>query len=103
MDNLNSLVGRFWEVEGYKPLCSNNFTKDEIKTENHFIQTFQKDVTGRFIIKLPTKKRFLNLESKLIKNKQFQIDYGNFIREYRNLGHMENVPLIEINNPDCYY
>jgi hypothetical protein len=117
MDNLNSLVGRFWEVEGYKPLCSNNFTKDEIKTENHFIQTFQKDVTGRFIVKLPSrnnvielgdsynlaKKRFLNLESKLIKNKQFQIDYGNFIREYRNLGHMENVPLIEINNPDCYY
>jgi hypothetical protein len=117
MDNLNSLVGRFWEVEGYKPLCSNNFTKDEIKTENHFIQTFQKDVTGRFIVKLPSrnnvielgdsynlaKKRFLNLESKLIKNKQFQIDYGNFIREYRNLGHMENVPLIEKNNPDCYY
>jgi hypothetical protein len=117
MDNLNSLVGRFWEVEGYKPLCSNNFTKDEIKTENHFIQTFQKDVTGRFIVKLPSrnnvielgdsynlaKKRFLNLESKLIKNKQFQIEYGNFIREYRNLGHMENVPLIEINNPDCYY
>jgi hypothetical protein len=117
MDNLNSLVGRFWEVESYKPLCSNNFTKDEIKTENHFIQTFQKDVTGRFIVKLPSrnnvielgdsynlaKKRFLNLESKLIKNKQFQIDYGNFIREYRNLGHMENVPLIEINNPDCYY
>jgi hypothetical protein len=117
MDNLNSLVGRFWEVEGYKPLCSNNFSKDEIKTENHFIQTFQKDVTGRFIVKLPSrndvielgdsynlaKKRFLNLESKLIKNKQFQIDYGNFIREYRNLGHMENVPLIEINNPDCYY
>jgi hypothetical protein len=117
MDNLNSLVGRFWEVEGYKPLCSNNLTKDEIKTENHFIQTFQKDVTGRFIVKLPSrnnvielgdsynlaKKRFLNLESKLIKNKQFQIDYGNFIREYRNLGHMENVPLIEINNPDCYY
>jgi hypothetical protein len=117
MDNLNSLVGRFWEVEGYKPLCSNNLTKDEIKTENHFIQTFQKDVTGRFIVKLPSrnnvielgdsynlaKKRFLNLESKLIKNKQFQIDYGNFIREYRNLGHMENVPLIEKNNPDCYY
>jgi hypothetical protein len=117
MDNLNSLVGRFWEVEGYKPFCSNNFTKNEIKTENHFIQTFQKDVTGRFIVKLPSrnnvielgdsynlaKKRFLNLESKLIKNKQFQIDYGNFIREYRNLGHMENVPLIEINNPDCYY
>jgi hypothetical protein len=117
MDNLNSLVGRFWEVEGYKPLCSNNLTKDEIKTENHFIQTFQKDVTGRFIVKLPSrnnvielgdsynlaKKRFLNLESKLIKNKQFQIDYGNFIREYHNLGHMENVPLIEINNPDCYY
>jgi hypothetical protein len=117
MDNLNSLVGRFWEVEGYKPLCSNNFTKDEIQTENHFIQTSQKDVTGRFIVKLPSrnnvielgdsynlaKKRFLNLESKLIKNKQFQIDYGNFIREYRNLGHMENVPLIEINNPDCYY
>jgi hypothetical protein len=117
MDNLNSLVGRFWEVEGYKPLCSNNFTKDEIQTENHFIQTFQKDVTGRFIVKLPSrnnvielgdsynlaKKRFLNLESKLIKNKQFQIEYGNFIREYRNLGHMENVPLIEINNPDCYY
>jgi hypothetical protein len=117
MDNLNSLVGRFWEVEGYKPLCSNNFTKDEIQTENHFIQTFQKDVTGRFIVKLPSrnnvielgdsynlaKKRFLNLESKLIKNKQFQIDYGNFIREYRNLGHMENVPLIEKNNPDCYY
>jgi hypothetical protein len=117
MDNLNSLVGRFWEVEGYKPLCSNNLTKDEIKTENHFIQTFQKDVTGRFIVKLPSrnnvielgdsynlaKKRFLNLESKLIKNKQFQIDYGNFIREYCNLGHMENVPLIEINNPDCYY
>jgi hypothetical protein len=117
MDNLNSLVGRFWEVESYKPLCSNNLTKDEIKTENHFIQTFQKDVTGRFIVKLPSrnnvielgdsynlaKKRFLNLESKLIKNKQFQIDYGNFIREYRNLGHMENVPLIEINNPDCYY
>jgi hypothetical protein len=117
MDNLNSLVGRFWEVESYKPLCSNNLTKDEIKTENHFIQTFQKDVTERFIVKLPSrnnvielgdsynlaKKRFLNLESKLIKNKQFQTDYGNFIREYRNLGHMENVPLIEINNPDCYY
>jgi hypothetical protein len=61
MDNLNSLVGRFWEVEGYKPLCSNNFSKDEIKTENHFIQTFQKDVTGRFIVKLPSRNDVIEL------------------------------------------
>jgi hypothetical protein len=56
MDNLNSLVGRFWEVEGYT-ICSNNLTKNEIKTENNFLQTFQKDDTGRFIVKLPSKVR----------------------------------------------
>jgi len=46
---------------------------------------------GNTSIVLLARKRFLNLEQKLIKDKVLSKVYDDFLMEYLNLGHMEKL------------
>ncbi|XP_055543114.1 uncharacterized protein LOC129728688 [Wyeomyia smithii] len=77
----------------------------ELACEAHFLFTYQRNETGRFIVKLPFKenlsqlgncrsvalKRCLMLEKRLIRNPELQTQYVSFIREYESLGHCREV------------
>jgi len=73
--------------------------------EQHFTQTTCRNERGQFVVRLPlkehpscigntsiiAKKRFLNLEEKLIKDTVLSNEYDKFLMEYLKLGHMEKI------------
>lgn len=79
--------------------------QEENAAEEHFISTFQRNETGRFIVRLPLKrnpnelgdsramamKRFFHLERRLAKDHALAKEYKAFMREYVELGHMKKV------------
>lgn len=101
---INFDMEKFWRIENFE---SDNkiMTINDKKVEEHFQKTFKRDATGRFIVKLPYKnndiklgesyknavKRYYNLESKLQKNKDLFEQYSNFMKEYKQLGHMKEI------------
>ncbi|XP_022180294.1 uncharacterized protein LOC111040631 [Myzus persicae] len=88
---------------------------EELKAEEHFKSSFSRHCSGRFMVKLPmaqdpkvlgdsldmARKRFLNLERRLIKDKPLAEQYDKFISEYISLGHMELASPI-IDKPTFY-
>lgn len=97
---MHSLVEKFWQTEDVpKPL-----NKEEQNCENHFTSTVKLSPSNRIIVKLPFKEpkvelgeeRILNLEKKLNRNSEWKKDYSDFIEEYRNLDHLEEVATDEI-------
>lgn len=113
--NLDQLVRTMWELE---PAEKPELTAEEKLCEKIYAHTTTRTETGRYIVKLPTKtenlkstegdtrsvaiKRFNQLERKLENNTNFKTEYTKVIEEYLSLGHMEEVPKIEINNPAVY-
>ncbi|XP_050309968.1 uncharacterized protein LOC126745949 [Anthonomus grandis grandis] len=106
---------KFWELEEIPsaPLISG----DDQRAELIFSQTVKRTSTGRFMVSLPLKesepdvgntypqalRRFLLLESRLIKNPELYNSYSDFINEYI---HHEYMTLIPFNLPkpniSCY-
>ncbi|GBN61752.1 hypothetical protein AVEN_228269-1, partial [Araneus ventricosus] len=100
-------VKKFFELESL-PGDSREITKseEEIYCEEHFVKTYKRDQTGRFIVQLPLKenaesvlgsskenaiKRLNGIWNKLNKNNTMETLYKEFMREYENLGHMEEI------------
>lgn len=109
VDKLHSLVEKFWQTEDVpKPL--NKFSEEEQNCESYFASTVKISPANRIIVRLPFKEpkvelgesydialgRFLNLEKKLNRNSELKKDYTDFIEEYRNLDHLEEVNTDEI-------
>lgn len=75
---------------------------DERKCEEHFQTTYSRTSTGRYIVRLPFKPsisalgsnrktaltRLLQVERRLLKNPDLQRQYGDFLTEYKELGHI---------------
>lgn len=98
---LNDSLTKFWELEEFenKPILS----EKEKFCEEYFKKTTTRSINGRFIVKYPfnvdieTKlgnsktialKRFKNLESRLSRDENLKTQYVQFMREYKDLGHM---------------
>ncbi|XP_035208084.1 uncharacterized protein LOC118182802 [Stegodyphus dumicola] len=91
--------------------------EEEIFCEGHFNETYLRDKTGRYIVKLPMKddatsmlgsskeitvKRLNTIWNRLDANKTMANLYKEFMNEYLNLNHME--PVMPVDNCDtCYY
>ncbi|GBM95305.1 hypothetical protein AVEN_59501-1 [Araneus ventricosus] len=105
--NLDVTVKKFFELESL-PGVSREITKseEEIYCEEHFVKTYKRDQTGRFLVQLPLKKnaesvlgsskenaikRLNGIWNKLNKNNTMETLYKEFMREYENLGHMEEI------------
>ena len=89
---------RFWEAE----TIPDNIPDNESACEEHFVRSTQRNHEGRFIVSLPFKSdnphlgesytsaesRFLSLERRFRRDAKLARDYVDFIKEYKDLGHM---------------
>ncbi|XP_046392228.1 uncharacterized protein LOC124160418 [Ischnura elegans] len=101
--NLEDQVKNFWKLEECKP--ASKFLAEEVKCEEHFNKNTTSGADGRFIIRLPIKgdishlgdseqianRRFMMIEKRLLRDEERKLAYSSFMKEYRDLGHMELV------------
>ncbi|GFV93767.1 DUF1758 domain-containing protein [Trichonephila clavipes] len=80
-------------------------SREEKLCEEHFTSTYNRDETGRFIVKMPLSRdpsclgdskqmalrRLNSLWRRLVQDPKILELYRNFIREYLEMGHMEKV------------
>lgn len=115
-NDIDTQLQTFWKIEeNYsepKPL-----TREEAECESHFIHTFSRDLTGRFVVNLPLKsnythlgdsldialKRFYAIERKLLKNPVLRSQYSEFMQEYQTLGHMTKINPLQSSEVPIYY
>ena len=109
------LFSKFWELDSVPD--KKHLSNEEKECENQFDQTTKRRDDCRFVVELPfnkktdklglskaaAKKRFLNLEKKLLSNKKLHEKYKNFVKEFIDLGHLEKVPEKELETKSCYY
>ncbi|XP_018394988.1 PREDICTED: uncharacterized protein LOC108773621 [Cyphomyrmex costatus] len=117
-EQINAQLARFWQIEHNER--QNTRSPEERKAEEHFMQTYQRNEEGRFIVSLPTKEdllkdlgkskdtaiqRFKGLEKRLAKNEQLRKEYTAFIHEYLELQHMRVVQEDghKEDSQQCYY
>lgn len=114
-NDLDQSIQRFWAQED----ISNDtiLTPEEQEAEIHYAKTVKRLENGRFQVNLPWKgdpitklapsrvtaiKRFDALERRLLSNKTLQGQYNACLQEYLDSGHMEEVPLADLNKPSFY-
>ncbi|XP_071579935.1 uncharacterized protein [Temnothorax nylanderi] len=102
-ETLENQLERFWHVEEGAPYtepCEN----DKI-CEEEFVRTHRRNAEGRFELRLPLKgninqlghsretavKCLKSMERKFAKSPALQEQYGKFMQEYQDLGHMTEV------------
>lgn len=114
-ERIEENLTKFWQVE------EKNYVQDNLKDDfcnEHFLNTYHRNVDGRFIVKIPFKdnlpelgdteqtalSRFYALERKLDKDNQLKQLYTSFMSDYENLGHMKLIDNSRChNNAPSYY
>ncbi|XP_058457048.1 uncharacterized protein LOC131434397 [Malaya genurostris] len=101
---LEDMLERFWKCEDVG--LETNYSPEETRCENYFLQTTQRDASGRYIVSYPridelltklgeskaiAERRFLQLERRLGRDVELQRQYKAFMLEYETLGHMRLV------------
>ena len=101
-DNLDQQLQRFWEIE---ELPNKIWTAEEVLCEEHFKKHTARDDTGRYIVRLPrregqgrlgesyeqAKRRFHQLEWRFQEHPDLHQAYSEFMQEYEELGHMNQI------------
>ncbi|GFW45715.1 integrase catalytic domain-containing protein [Trichonephila clavipes] len=101
--DLEKTMRRFWEIENVEPETVKN--KETIICEEHFQKNHTRDSTGRYIVSMPFKKdphclgqskdialKKLNfLWNRLKREPNYLKLYRDFLKEYKELGHMQEV------------
>ncbi|GFX76513.1 integrase catalytic domain-containing protein [Trichonephila clavipes] len=101
--DLDKTMRRFWEIENVEPETIKN--KETIICEEHFQKNHTRDSTGRYIVSMPFKKdpnclgqskdialKKLNfLWNRLKREPNYLKLYRDFLKEYKELGHMQEV------------
>ncbi|XP_038116938.1 uncharacterized protein LOC119769109 [Culex quinquefasciatus] len=101
---INDLLAKFWELESCQTPSTHSL--EESACEDLFRTNTVRDETGRFVVRLPKKqtilqslgesrsiamKRFYGLERRLTANPELMKQYSDFIHEYLEMRHMEEV------------
>ena len=103
-DESNTNLQQSWEIEEVPE--RKRWTPEELKCEEHFKATTKRRPDGRFVVKLlfkeeigllgdslqQARRRLRSLLYRLERNPELYKKYNNFINEFLNLGHMEEVP-----------
>lgn len=112
---INQQLAKFWEIEEVRSLPK--LSKADQFCEDHFMANTTRDDEGQFVVKVPfkdnlqnlgqsremSKKRFLSIEKKLINNPKLHKEYSDFMDEYEQLGHMEEISESLIPEEVSYY
>ncbi|KAL1448058.1 hypothetical protein WDU94_015587 [Cyamophila willieti] len=100
-DPLVSQLQKFWEIEELPQLRPQD--PEEVACENHFIETHQRDESGRYVLRLPFKnltppdlgsnqdialRRLTSLDKKLSLNSEYKQLYEENLESYLESGHM---------------
>ncbi|XP_075163323.1 uncharacterized protein LOC142235958 [Haematobia irritans] len=115
--NIDDLLQRFWDIEQFPCEKHTIDSTNDDPAEIHFRSTHTKAADGKYIVKLPFNisnpvfentlkgaiSRLHNMERRFAKNKELKQLYIKFMNEYEQLGHMEKVPVDEIENTPHYY
>ncbi|XP_055589930.1 uncharacterized protein LOC129742106 [Uranotaenia lowii] len=103
-ENLEKQLERFWAVESHEDRPT--WTAEEKDCEENFVQTFERDAEGRYLVRLPKRigfesmlgnsktlalNRFLKLEQRLENNSEMKRQYNEFMLEYLELKHMRKL------------
>ncbi|GFX37811.1 integrase catalytic domain-containing protein [Trichonephila clavipes] len=102
-NELNNSIKRFWEIENCPDFEIPTMSREEKLCEEHFTSTYNRDETGRFIVKMPllrdpsclgdskqmALRRLNSLWRRLVQDPKILELYRNFIREYLEMGHMD--------------
>ena len=107
---LEKIVKKFWSFESVPD--KKGLSVEEKACETHFLRTFTRDDTGRFIVRLPFKectplgdsrkialRRWFQCEQKLSKQPELRTKYNEVLQEYLDMGHMELVPYADLMKP----
>ncbi|XP_051172241.1 uncharacterized protein LOC127288678 [Leptopilina boulardi] len=111
-DQLHKQMERFWEIEELSD--QRILSREEEACEQHFRDNYQRIPSGQFMVRLPAKeginqlgsshetarRQFFALERRLEKNATLRDKYNQFMREYLDLNHMEEV---SSNEKDGYF
>ncbi|XP_065094501.1 uncharacterized protein LOC135715018 [Ochlerotatus camptorhynchus] len=103
IDYIEELMHKFWKMEEVPD--ASPFSPEQLSCEAHFLSTYERDLAGRFVVKLPFKdnvdqldnyhslalKRFLMLEKRLERNPELKQQYVGFIKEYEDLDHCREI------------
>lgn len=113
--DIDNTLKKFYNLEDYQ--SNKTFLTDEERfCEETFEQTHQRAADGRFIIAIPMKEnviqladnraqaysQFLSNEKRLQKNETLRFETNKFMKEYLDLGHMEEVTDEEDQKPGFY-
>ncbi|XP_071582412.1 uncharacterized protein [Temnothorax nylanderi] len=102
---LQDLLSRFWTQEELPKSTTAELTEEEEECERHFLTTYSRDATGRYVVRLPLKSNpsvlgeskakalgcLKNLFQRFSNQSTFQQLYVNFLDEYLKMGHMTEV------------
>ncbi|XP_058448645.1 uncharacterized protein LOC131428617 [Malaya genurostris] len=103
-DDLDAKVKRFWEVENFDHYKT--YSAEEQQCETHFATRHIRNAEGRYMVRLPIRQEMLPLigdtwataarrltavEKRLRADVDLRNSYVQFMEEYRQLGHMEEV------------
>ncbi|XP_044749748.1 uncharacterized protein LOC123310348 [Coccinella septempunctata] len=114
-ESLENTLKRFWELERIPE--HNVISEEDRVCERIFTETTTRDVDGRYIVDLPfisqfkpsfndsreiALRRFFSLENRLYKSDDLRRQYGEFMHDYLNSGHM-SLASDSIDCSECYY
>ncbi|XP_046397751.1 uncharacterized protein LOC124164469 [Ischnura elegans] len=102
---INEQLQQFWLLEEC-PTMQQVHSPEQLECEEHFVNNFKRDKEGRFILKLPLKesvtqlgesrdiaiRRFLLLERRLQRDRNYRAAYIAFMDDYEKQLHMEVIP-----------
>jgi len=105
---------RFWEIE---ELPNKTWTAEEILCEEHFKKHTARYDTGRYIVRLPqregqgrlgesyeqAKRRFHQLGRRFQEHPDLQQAYSEFMQEYEELGHTNQINEDTSSTQEWYY
>ncbi|XP_055621955.1 uncharacterized protein LOC129765573 [Toxorhynchites rutilus septentrionalis] len=104
LDNLDTHIKKFWEVEDFDHCKA--YTAEEQQCETHFMNTHSRNAYGRYVVRLPVRlemlpligetwsaaaRRFSSVEKRFRNDTFFRSNNVQFMEEYIQLGHMEEV------------
>ncbi|GFX10707.1 integrase catalytic domain-containing protein [Trichonephila clavipes] len=101
--DLEKTMRRFWEIKNVEPETIKN--KETIICEEHFQKNHTRDNTGRYIVSMSFKKdpnclgqskdialkKLNSLWNRLKREPNYLKLYRDFLKEYKELGHMQEV------------
>ena len=103
LSELNKQVARFWELEDCAGTPAR--TQEDIQAEGHYAKTHRRDVSGRYLVRLPFRdndvnlgdsrtqavRRLHSLQRRFRVHPDLEREYSAVIEDYLNQGHMSRV------------